>query len=87
MAAYLIVCLFPAAQNAQQVNEQVDEIQVKLKRGENGSLGSHLRNLAIVFIIGLDFLCIIRGKNQEQENPKLPTLLQESLNCLGQLWI
>ena len=24
---------------------------------------------------------------QEQENPKLPTLLQESLNCLGQLWI
>ena len=65
MAAYLIVCLFPAVQNAQQVNEQVDEIQVKLKRGENGSRGGHLRNMAIVFIIGRDFLFIIRVKNQE----------------------
>ena len=53
------------AQEAQQVQEQVNEVQIELEGGEDGGLGQHLRGDGIVVVVDLDLLGVVGGPAQE----------------------
>ena len=61
----LILLIFSPSQKAEQIEEEVDEVQIELKRRENGRLTSHVRIMRIEQIVGLDILGIVGGQHQE----------------------
>ena len=64
-AAVRFLSVFLAAQEAQQVQEQVDKVQIELEGGEDGRLGQHVRGRGIVVVEGPDLLGVVGGVAQE----------------------
>ena len=63
--ACFVLSVPASAQEAEQIEEQVDEIQVELESGEDGGLGRHLGVVAVVGVEGLDLLGVVGGEAQE----------------------
>ena len=56
------------AQEAQQVQKQVDEVQIELEGGEDGGLGQHVGGGGVVVVEGADLLGVIGGVGQEDHH-------------------
>ena len=70
---------FAVAQKAQQIQKQVDEVQIQLKRRENRRLGQHVGIARIVLIEELNFLGVVSGAAQKTAIPIILTMISRPL--------
>lgn len=65
LGACFVLSVPASAQEAEQIEEQVDEVQIELEGGKDRGLGGHLGVVAVVGVESLNLLGVVGGEAQE----------------------